>query len=935
MSAKACIVGIDLGTTHTAVAWAPLDEQAQIRDFPLPQLVAAHELAPRKLLPSFLYRPLSDEAVADPWSEAPWVVGEYARERGRSVSGRLVSSAKSWLSHAAVDRTAAILPWGDNPLLDEERLSPVDASARLLDHVKRTWNQKNPELPLEEQQVVLTVPASFDQAARQLTLQAAAQAGLAVRLLEEPQAAFYDYMSRTPSKDLSAQVANTEHRALTVLVCDIGGGTTDLSLIEVGLDADDRKLVDRVAVGKHLLLGGDNLDLALSHALEKRLSPEKLDPGRFSALVAQCRHAKERLLGDDAPASVPISVAGSGAALIGSTLRTELEREQVERLVFDGFFPFVEADAEPVRKRSALIAFGLPYENDAAITRHIASFLKRHAERRPNALLVNGGLFNAPSVRKRVREVLERLTGVAPIVLEQPDPDLAVARGAVAFGRALHGHGLRIGGGSAHGYYVGLDTPGRERKLLCVVPRGAKEAEPYLIRSKPLSLTIGTPVRFELFATESGKNHAPGELVPFDPERFEVLPPVMASFAEGARVARVPVALRGELSAVGTLELSCEVLGPSSEKIPERYALAFELRGLEPEPKPLKPGTSDSKKPRDSSQAEDLGSPGSGLPPSKLGKRFDEAAAAILRIFGKGRQDVSPRETKNLIRELERLLGERRSWNLELSRALFDLVAPKHRARKRSVDHERMYWMLSGYCLRPGFGHPLDRQRVQWLWPLFAEGVSFGDERRNWEQFLIAWRRVCGGLNEAEQTKIRDILDPYLAPSELKLKKPKSFRPTAPDLVLELASWLERVPAKRRGALGDWVLERTWTDRDPRLWAAIGRIGARVPAYASAHYVLAPKKAEEYVDHLLRERWDDLSSAGFAAVQLGRRTDDRARDLSPSVRRELLLRMERSNIRTDWVQAVREFVAVDSESRAELFGEELPVGLSLLEEART
>jgi hypothetical protein len=308
---------------------------------------------------------------------------------------------------------------------------------------------------------------------------------------------------------------------------------------------------------------------------------------------------------------------------------------------------------------------------------------------------------------------------------------------------------------------------------------------------------------------------------------------------------------------------------------------------------------------------------------------LEQAETAISRVFGKGRSDVKSREIKDLLRELERCLGERRGWSAETNRALFDLLAPLHAARRRSEDHERVFWMLSGYCLRPGFGHPSDPSRVALLVPLFEGGVVFAQQSRVWQQFWIALRRIAAGLDQETQSGLRVLLDPWLAPADLKLKKPKQFKPLAPEEMLELASWLERVPVESRVELGRWLLERTWTSRDPRLWAALGRIGARVPAYASVHHVLAPSVVERWLDHLLRERWQEMPSAPRTASQLARLTNDRARDVSEGVRREVALRLEAAEAPIEWIQVVREFVPVEETERAAWFGDELPAGLRL------
>ncbi len=690
----AMAVGIDLGTTHVVVAWGDLAGSAPPAVLSIPQLVAPAEIAARPLFPSCLYAPVGGETVADPWGEAPWVSGELARRRGAEVPGRLVASSKSWLCHPGVDRTAPILPWGASEEdTDLPRISPIDASARYLAHVRRAWDAAFPGAPLAEQEVVLTVPASFDEDARELTLAAAQRAGLAVRLLEEPQAAFYDFMVRAGPAGMSALLEAGGGEAL-VLVCDVGGGTTDLSLIRVTRAGGEPPFaVERVAVGRHLLLGGDNMDLALAHLCEGRLGAGKLDAARFGQLVTACRAAKERLLAADPPASVRVTVLGQGARLFGGTLSTEITREEAERVVLDGFFPPAARDARPERARSGLVAFGLPFERDAAITRHVAHFFSRHASsvEGPTAVLLNGGVFLASRIAGRLLEALRAWGGPPIELLPHADPDLAVARGAVVYALARRGRGVRIGGGAARGYYVGVEagSKGEARRAVCVVPRGAEEGAPQVAAGRTLGLVVGRPVRFDLFASSDQALDRAGDLVAVDDDRFEALPPVAVSFGGVARVAQeVKVELEGELTAIGTLDLACvEVAEPR-----RRFRLAFQLRERSPGAAPASTAP----------------------PPSNTarGKRLDEAREAIDRVFGKGRPDVAPREVKDLIRELERLLGERASWTMDVSRALFDTLAPGHRARRRSADHERVYWLLAGYRIRPGFGDPLDAQRV-------------------------------------------------------------------------------------------------------------------------------------------------------------------------------------------------------------------------------
>jgi len=1001
MSDDRRIVGIDLGTTHSVLAWMDargLARGAQaIETFDVAQLGSATEIVSQALLPSFLYAPLPGESAEDRWGDAPYWVGAFARRRGAEVPGRSIASAKSWLGYAAVDRSAKILPWGAaDDAADLPKISPIDASAKVLGHLRAEIEARFGGSPADLD-VILTVPASFDEDARELTVLAAQRAGLTVRLLEEPQAAFYDYLGRAPEGELAA-IVERAGGAAHVLVCDVGGGTTDLSLLRVEPDpsASIGVTVTRIAVGNHLLLGGDNMDLALAHACEARLikpsaadgsGAERLAPSRFAQLVLACRAAKERLLGADPPAHVAVAIAGQGSKLLGSTLRTDVSREEAERLVLDGFFPEVGPDAKPTRGRSALVAFGLPYEKDPAITRHIAAFLARHgvvsgggarsagpatpsggharsvgtespsggrsvgnespsggrsvgtesqSGARVDAVLFNGGVFHAKAIVDRLLAVLSSWSAAPVVALGHTDPYYAVARGAVAYGLALRGRGLRIQGGAARGYYIGLaPEPGKPRLAACVVPRGAEEAVPYTAESRTFALAVGRSVRFDLFTSDSA-SHAPGDVVTLDDDVFEKLPPVAVRFDAGPvhaaprtvgpaspsggprsvgtaspsgapTAAEVRVRIEGELSAVGTLDLACVEVSTREGSSPRRFKLAFQLREAP------------------SDDARDA-APRKVFSPQKIA----QATEQVLRVFGKGRADVAPREVKDLVRELEKILGERAGWTIEVARSLFDALAQSPASRKRSPDHERQFWLLAGYCLRPGFGDPGDASRASVLAPLFTERLTFQAETRIWQQFWIAWRRVAGGLDEAAQLAIREAVDPFVAPSEKRLKKPKGWKPDALVEMLDMAASLERAPSSSRAELGAWVLEKTWTDRDPRWWAAIGRIGARVPAYASVHHVVSPTTAERWIDHLLREKWEEMPTAAAAAVQLARVTDDRARDVSARVRGEVEQRLVKVGAREAWVRAVREFLPVEESDRAAFFGEGLPLGLRLL-----
>ncbi len=896
------VVGIDLGTSNTVVAEArSVDGQVDV--LAVEQRVGRTEIAEKPLFPSCAFATVENEIDPTLFGEdTGFVLGVYAKRRGVEAPNRFIGSAKSWLSHPSIDKLAAILPWGED---DVPRLSPFDASARVLGHVRAAWEKTHGGARLADQHVILTVPASFNEVARELTVGAATKAGLAVRLLEEPQAAFYAAMERGALE----AVTDGGH----ALVVDVGGGTTDLSLFEVSPPASNGRRVKRVAVGSHLLLGGDNMDLALAHAVEARLSPSaKLEPRLFAELTVACRDAKERLLGEEREEELPIAIARRGAALLGATLRTSISREETETIVLDGFFPRVERGARPSAKRSGLVGFGLPYERDAGITRHVAAFLSRHVPENASRLyvLLNGGVFRAPRIRARLLETLSTIAGAEVVELPHADPDLAVARGAALFGLALLGRGQRIEGGSARAYFIGLGRGADDREAaVCVLPKGAEESLRIRTRGRAFHLLVGREVRFDLLSSDDAITAAAGDVVTVSPS-FERLPPLTTKL-EDASAREIAVDVETELTAVGTLEISCVERGDAAR----RFRLAFDLRTAAP------------------STAPPLSVPPGSVPPRSIPARSARAPQAALssidRVFGKSKEGADPKEAKGLLRELEKTLGERSTWSIDLARSLADALLEVQKGRRRSAEHERVYFLLTGYCLRPGFGAPGDRERVGRLVPLFHERLLFSKEARGWQQFFVAYRRVAGGLEEPTQLRFRAELDPFVAPAEAELKKPKGARVDSTSDLLELLSHLERVPAAKRAELGGWLLERTWTDRDPRIWAAIGRLGARVPAYASVHHVVSVSTAERWLDHLLRDKWADLPTAPRAAADIARMTHDRARDVTEAVRAEVAKRLAKEGTDPRLVRLVTELVAVDESDRASAFGESLPPGLRI------
>ncbi|MCA7992128.1 hsp70 family protein [Burkholderia cepacia] len=913
---KRYTVGIDLGTSNTVVAYVEAGSDA-IRVFDVEQLVGPGAVAAQPLLPSVRYHPAAGELPPDtlrlPWAAAakasanaaadpPAVIGRYARTLGAQVPGRLVTSAKSWLSHASVDRLAAILPWGAADGVD--KVSPVDASASYLAHVRDAWDARFPDAPLAKQDVILTVPASFDDGARALTVEAARRAKLpALRLLEEPQAAFYDWLygQRDTLRDTFAA-------ARRVLICDVGGGTTDLTLVDVAPGDDGEPTFTRVGVGNHLMLGGDNMDLALARLVETRLTEPgtRLSAASLSQLVERCRAAKERLLGDDAPASVTVTLLGAGSRLVGGARSAELTRQEVEQIVVDGFFPQVEAGELPRRARAAIVEFGLPYASDAAVTRHVAAFLQRHADGPlPDTLLLNGGVFRAGALAGRLAQTLGAWRGAPLDVLHNAHPDVAVARGAVAYGLARAGHAPRIGGGSARSYFLVLDDGAADSAArgVCLLPRGAEEGREIRLDDRTFALQLGQPVRFHLMSTVAETPYRAGDLVDLDGGDFVRLPPIatVVDAKAGGDARETPVKLTASLTEVGTLEMHCI----ATDDAARRWKLEFQLRG-------------------------DAPVHGDDAAPARH-PRLDQAIELIERSFGSKAAGVAPKDTRRLRAQLEQVLGAREAWDVALARELFDALLARARRRRRSADHERAWLNLAGYCLRPGFGHPLDAWRIEQLWPLFDDGIQYVTDGQVWSEWWTLWRRVAGGLDDDAQAQVRDAIA-FLEPSDDKRRKlPFDPGKVGPADMTRLSASLERLPVERKVELAERLIAQLQKPAERALCAwALGRIGARRPFYGSAHSVVPAEVAGGWLDALFALDWKQVEPAAFAAAQIARMTGDRSRDLPDVTRDAVIKRLSAANASPAWIDMVREAIAFDEADTVRVFGETLPAGLKLL-----
>jgi len=857
-------VGIDLGTTNSALAYidaraGQLDDYPEIQVLSIPQFVAPGQIEEKRTLPSFLF--VGDQIY----------IGAYAREQGALVPTKSVHSAKSWLSNPEVDRTARVLPWDAQE--GGREFSPVDVAGKYLAHMREAWDKLHPDAPLAEQDIVLTVPASFDEEARELTVAAAHEAGLdKLTLVEEPAAAFYSWIANHLS-----QSQKSLFDGQLVLVCDVGGGTSDFTLIRVNRQGD-RVEFTRTAVGKHLLLGGDNLDLTLAWLVEAKLGAQ-LSIRQRSALRRQCAAAKERMLADANLKCVDITVLGAGSSLIGGTLKTEITREEALELTLDGFLPFCDIHDKPKEeKRSLFRELGLPYVSDPAVTRHLAAFLSANEDAKPDAILFNGGFFIPDICRQRVADVMERWYGPRPLVLENRDLDLAVAVGAAYYSYARStGAGVIVRGGLPRSYYVGVGDTG----AVCIMPRGTEEGQRLELDTQDLQLVANKPVSFRLFSSLSRVDDKLGDLIDTtaDPD-LHLHAPLNAVIRFGKAGERlVPVKLRADLTQVGTLELWAD------SKISEHnWRLQFELRKT------------------------------AAARPAKPAAVVSDAAAAQCEALIAATFQAGSLAQEELPAKLEQALGlGRNSWPLGTIRRFADQMLELADGRKKSAGHEMRWLNLCGFCLRPGFGYPGDDYRLEQTRRIYASGLAFANQVQNEIDWWIFWGRVAGGFNKNQQVDVFQRLSPFLLPRGSK-KAPRLNNSLLREMWRTAAS-LELLPVQTKTQLGDALAARVKAGefRETGLWC-LSRIGARRLFYGPINQVLPPATATRWAEALLK-----VPNAGDTLVALARRVGDVSRDVAPAT-----AEMVRRVITEALVPALN---GEEQEDLGKVFGEELPSGL--------
>ncbi|NLQ18635.1 hsp70 family protein [Marinomonas sp. M1K-6] len=902
-------VGIDLGTTNCVVSYFSLPKGSS-RDsstsnvptlLPISQVMADGSVQEFTYLPSAIYVLAADEiGKIDP--VLPWrhhdkerVVGVGALALGQRRAGQLVQSAKSWLSHRQVDRRAAILPWASE---FSKKLSPLEASKVLLLHIKQNWNHRFPDAPLESQAIALTLPASFDEEARALTLEAAKLAGLEdLYLLEEPQAACYHYIS-----DDEKLAALADKKML--LVVDIGGGTSDFSLVAIHpASAKTTSLsLKRVAVGEHLLLGGDNLDQALAFQLDpKQISA--LSATRLAALVQQTRQAKETLLAENAAESLSITVLGGGSRLIGGSQKFDVSRETLLEQIRSGFFPLVNRDDKVQKSDYAMHTLGLPYESDPAFTRHLAAFLQQHkavieaatGTAMPDAVLFNGGLFNSPVLKARLLEQLNAWSSEPILACSADEPNDAVAKGAVMYLNALAGDSTRIESGVAHSLYLKVG----EDQFVGILPKDTLKGEVVRLEQE-FFVTLGQQVQFPLYRSDDHIDGVAGKMR--GAEGLHYISTLMTELDGAIDSPETAVTLSVQMTEVGVLQV---LLNAHNQR--DQWRLDF------------------STQPNSEMMGAEKNKDGVGLLHANMG----QAEEHLTRCFSSAGQKQSPDLVKSLKQDLDQLLGNRDDWNLATSRRLVDKLLSVKSGRSKSAQHERQWLQLMGYCLRPGFGAADDLARVQQVINATKAGTQF-DTAPVWGQYWTLYRRIAGGLSVDQQTHLFKQFSQYYSPTGQRSRdKMKALTTKSSDDLIRLVGALENVSNENKVTTIDWLLKRLQKTSEPdTAWWTIGRIASRHLLSGKQEQRISEDALLPILEMVLKEDWKKRKQAGLAAVLMSQVSVGEADKLS-ALRKKIANKLKKDKCPAQWLERLESQIEINSDELNALVGESLPIGLRL------
>ncbi|MBF0287146.1 MAG: Hsp70 family protein [SAR324 cluster bacterium] len=964
------LVGIDLGTSNSAVFYLDREDlEQEFHHFPISQWIERGQIHSRPTLPSYLYL-LTDEEMKSNQFQLPWeagspayIAGVWARLQQSQNPGRVINSVKSWLCYHQIDPHSKILPQSDIEGLPH--YSPIDVTSFYISHIVAAWNayfaQDEPKDCLENQQVVLTVPASFDEAAREYTAHAIQQAGLQhFTLLEEPQAAFYSWISSNEYK--LEEKEGDEHIAVVI---DIGGGTTDFSLVRMGnlaVDGSSQLSFERIAVGEHILLGGDNIDLTMATRMEHLLTGgnRQLPPRVWESVVAQCRRAKEVLLCGEND-NYQITIAKAGSRMVGETQTLTVTLDMIKKIILDGFFPLVPWNTPSVQSRQhGLKQLGLPYAQDPAITRHLCTFLKRYIAEHPESvvfpdqILFNGGTLSSVLLQARLQQQLEqwrlelleqqvKVTNSPIQIMKTVDMQLAVARGAVAFHLARLGLGIRITGGSARSYYISLmihdpDQDCFEEGWLCVLPQQATMETALPVSDVEFLLSINQPVQLRLLSSIHRPYDVPGQTFHFAEDEMEndfvLLPPVQTLIRVDKKMVtkkarEISVKLRVQLNEIGTLSLFCV-----DSQRQQEWKMEFLIRQTHPAA---------------TSSAEHTNS----LVDNVLPAGWENGERCIRQRYGK-RSRTQPKEDLrpfSLYKQLEQELEiPREEWSIFVLRKLWDLLYEGASYRVRSSYHESNWIKLAGFCLRPGFGYAKDEWRVRQLEELLREGPYFKKERAIEIEWWIMCRRIAGGLPAQVQQSLSEFAWDRLQESVRSTKPPLSKKRagkkknTKPKLdfaslneLWRMAASLENIPAEAKIKFGEKLMShiksKKFSGSDG--WC-LARFGMRAPLYGSPVHAIPQGVVEPWIKWLLTANHLPFQAEiPLILMRLGQSTGDRKRDIDSALQQDILEYMKKHE-GTEYLQkmllepaAPVETTMQNQEMNDWLFGDALPVGLKI------
>ena len=902
------IIGIDLGTTNSVVSYVDrYADNNSIETFPVMQIIASGELDKNSSLPSFCYLPLDHELENDslklPWkTKEKNSIGIFARNHGSGIPERFINSAKSWLSHKGVDRTAGILPWGSE-IAQDLKLSPVEVSRLILNHIRFAWNHEfgkkkdkdGTKCILEESQVVVTVPASFDEAARELTVKAAKEAGYTnLILLEEPLAAFYAWLDKTENWQ---ELINAGEK---ILIVDIGGGTTDFSLIEF----TENENLRRTAVGNHLLLGGDNIDMTLARVIETQIK-KRLSNRERSILNQRCRLAKEELLNLDGKSEVTVAVTTSGSSLVGNTVTGKLTKEDVLKVIMDGFYRIIDTNASLPEKKAGIRDLSLPYEKDPSVSAHLLSFLCKASDGSdpviPDKVLFNGGSMIPQILRDRIIELLNSWSDKEVIELPAWDLDRAVSTGASYYGLVKAGEGVRIQGGIARSYFLEIETANGPQ-LVCIMPRDTNEGDLQTLSAMRFGVKSNEALKFPVHSSATRLHDKLGDILE-DHDEISELPPLITALQFGKKQQDIEVEISALLNETGTLEIFLNSVGTD-----HKWPLKFDMRVLH-------------------DQQETHAAVSAMVPTSSqvavTEEQIEQAKKAIEAVFN------GAEKPGQLMKKLEDIFQiNRNEWSLQLIRQMADFLLKFNPKDFKAAPLEARWMNLTGFCLRPGFGDTSDEIRQKKLWSLWFGGPKFKTDAQVNAEWWVLWRRISGGINAGRQEQVAHALMKMLAPNDSYKKNTKYGAQEKMECWRCLAS-LERIPVKLKKRITDIQATRVSKLEDYELWG-IARLMARRLFYGPVDLTMSNKDASSYAKLIMVSNPKQASNMVlFALCRLAAKTGESFLDINEKLRKEILTYFKDHNCQENIAKHVEEIVEDSREESKQILGDSLPLGLTL------